>query len=65
MSDSKSEDPVAALTAKERKSTEGGNPGFKISGLGWLCVWDGRQWIALFQLTTDQLREYRYWRESA
>lgn len=37
---------------------------FKVSGLGWFCVWDRGEWLAVFKLTADQLREYRSWREA-
>lgn len=31
----------------------------KVSGTGWLCVFDADEWIAVVQLTDEQLREYR------
>jgi|HubBroStandDraft_1064217.scaffolds.fasta_scaffold225651_4 hypothetical protein len=37
----------------------------KISGLGWFCVHDEDQWIALFKLTDAQLKEVKDWKESA
>lgn len=32
----------------------------KISGTGWLCVWDRDRWQPIFKLTDEQLREWRY-----
>jgi hypothetical protein len=31
----------------------------KISGIGWLCILHKGEWIAVFKLTPDQLRDWR------
>lgn len=31
----------------------------KISGTGWLCIFDQGEWLAVVKLTDEQVREYR------
>lgn len=31
----------------------------KISGTGWLCVFDSGEWIAVFKLTDEQVEQWR------
>ena len=44
---------------------QGGTEGrrIKVSDLVWLCVFDQGEWLAVFRLTDDQLREFRNLRE--